>query len=136
MKVDIKNNTITLEKDGSRYCYWFDDIELLPDTCRGLKYLTTGELQFNVQGKQAPLTDNTSDEDMYRGKQFTFQNKMVERIQLYQNKWFCTVCQQRILKPSWYKALFHQMSLCMKKTNNSVSDQVRHKPPCTLTEES
>ena len=100
IKVDIEDQTVTLEKDGSSYCYQFDDVELLPATCRGLKYHSTGELQLNVQGKQLLLTDSTSDEVLYRGKQFSFQNKMVERIQLYQNKWFCSVCQQKILNQS------------------------------------
>ena len=75
----------------------FDDLELLPLSCRGLKYNQIGELYFSIQGKLLNA-DANNDTEIYRERKFSFQNKIIDEIKLYQNKWFCSICQQKLMK--------------------------------------
>ena len=97
--MEIEDNSVTISKDQKEFRYQLDELELLPFTCRGLKYHQIGELHFNIQGKQL-IADEDSKTRIYRDKKLSSQNQVVEDMKLYQNKWFCAVCQQRILKES------------------------------------
>ena len=99
LSVEVEDDCLILAKDQTELRYQLHDIELLPLTCRGLKHLQNGELIFNIQGKKLCQYEDDKSK-VYRSQKLSSQAQLVADTELCQNKWFCSVCQQRIIKES------------------------------------
>ncbi|KAK3592778.1 hypothetical protein CHS0354_003218 [Potamilus streckersoni] len=106
--IDIETDRIVLITPESKDALIFqlEGIELSPLTCRGLKFLSSGEITFTAQLQKSGSDINIKDgvitktvETMETARtSFTSrQSIMVDKVQQFQDKWYCFKCGQKLL---------------------------------------
>ncbi|KAL4222462.1 E3 ubiquitin-protein ligase E3D [Mactra antiquata] len=93
INVTVEPHEIVVNIGHRKWHLTFSDIILQTETCRGLKWHPTNELQFSIKGQPT----ESSKTDISLQQKCSRQNDIVELIQKLQNKWYCGNCHQKIL---------------------------------------
>lgn len=93
--VCVENDTITVEDVESSVAFRFKDLVFEPTTCRNLQYNKKGEVTLTIQVK-SPSSETLSVVQRSHDQQEQF----VREIKANQNKCYCQVCGEKILKDS------------------------------------
>jgi len=94
LEVEVEGSTVSLSDNEYEIKFLLSDIEFSPLTCRGLKLSPFGELNFTMQIDSA--TWKTIKPQKFDCKQ-SCQEELIEKVQLYQDKCFCTKCGYKII---------------------------------------
>lgn len=94
LEVEVEGSTVSVSDHKNEIKFLLSDIEFSPLTCRGLKLSPFNELNFTMQIDSASW--KTIKPQKFDCKQ-SCQQELIEKIQLYQDKCFCTKCGYKII---------------------------------------
>ncbi|KAL3831564.1 hypothetical protein ACJMK2_023303 [Sinanodonta woodiana] len=106
--LDIETDRIVLITPESKnpLVFHLKGIELSPLTCRGLKFLSSGEITLTAQLqksesdmtiKDGVITKTVETVETARTSCTSQQSDMVDKVQRFQDKWYCSKCGQKLL---------------------------------------
>ncbi|XP_063424342.1 E3 ubiquitin-protein ligase E3D-like isoform X1 [Mytilus trossulus] len=95
VEVDVEKATVTVFDDDTETKFILSDVELVPLSCRGLKLSPFSEVNFTMQIDSSSW--KTVKPLKFESKQ-SYQEEIVEKVQLYQDKCFCAKCDQKIFR--------------------------------------
>ena len=104
--IQVEQNKIRIEGECFARDFIYTDLNLYPDTCRGLACLPNQEVHFSIKAEPSGentnfVNDKISISHVTKSKMVLSQNVLVDKIMLLQNKWYCTTCHQKLLKDRW-----------------------------------
>lgn len=92
----MKDNQITLiQDDNAELKCQFENTQLSPLSCRGLRQIKEEELQFTLQVEESKSFEPSTKSKSSNSSEF------VDKIELNQNKCYCVNCGQKILADHW-----------------------------------